>query len=91
MKAVFGKSSIFCFVVFLVSTGISVVYYWDSGDVIWSGLGVLAFTFGLLFGYLSALKQETPKYYRYIGFLLYYILILFVIYVQFTDFVKNNL
>ena len=72
MKAIFGKLSILCFVVLIIILfcALPVIFKDDPmGAVIMLVfLTPLFTTVGLVLGYLSALRQETPKCYRYIGF-----------------------
>ena len=67
MKAIFGKLSILCFAILVFI--VCVIYADGSMKLAMLGyLTSLITTVGLVLGYLSALKQETPKCYRYIGF-----------------------
>ena len=86
MTAKFGKLSIGCFIALILI---------DVGDTIYCGfwrakLGwylmpwtSLAYWFfivsGIVLGYWSALRQETPKRYRYIGFLLHLVWLLLLV------------
>jgi len=83
-SAIFGKLSIVSFfaLVALVVTAIILAEkrngLSDSAEA-WAGItGYSLFLVGFMLGYLSALKQETPKCYRYIGFLLHFISLLFL-------------
>jgi len=72
MKAIYGKLSIVSFVVPVVSL-VALFTLIKYGDVFGLVLFIALFLLppiGLILGYLSALKQEIPKYYRYIGFFL---------------------
>ena len=73
MKAKFGKLSILCFIIPTIHFCVFIHNYKDVHDgSIFSFICTvyLCMPIGLLFGYLSVLKQEIPKCYRYVGFFL---------------------
>ena len=74
MKAILGKLSILCFValIIILLCAIPIIAADDPMGAVFLlvFLTPLFTTVGLVLGYLSALKQETPKCYRYIGFFL---------------------
>ena len=83
MKATYGKLSIVSFIALVVFVTASVTlargrYLWDRDTpeaVLFTTflIFIAGFVFpvtGLTLGYLSALKQELPRCYRYIGFFL---------------------
>ena len=65
MKAIFGKLSILCGIVVLIS-----LYLLARKNVEGFVIGFYAMAFGLPFGFLSVFRPETPRWYGYIGFLL---------------------
>ena len=69
IKAFYGKLSILCCVISLISIGAMFSEFFAFMFI------VLFFSLpsGFLFGYLSASKQETPRFYRYVGFLLNFV------------------
>ena len=69
MKAIFGKLSIACFVLSFIALILGMTT--DLYDAL-SGVPLFP-PIGVVFGYLSALKQETPKCYRYAGFILNFV------------------
>jgi len=75
MKAKFGKLSIGCFIANIVL--LYLLYAIFRGTIMVIVPFVVSMFTGLILGYLSALRQEEPKYYRYIGFFLNLLFLLF--------------
>ena len=83
IQAIYGKLSILCF--FAVIIGVVIHWLLDPSDgmgivMMLAFLPVLFVPLGFLFGILSAVKKEIPKYYRYIGFFLNSLLLLLTIF-----------
>ena len=83
MKAKFGKLSIWCVIASIVLVCIAKLcekYFADTFRMLPATLFLLPIMVlifaGIIFGFVSALKQEEPKRYRYVGFLLNLLLIL---------------
>ena len=77
MKAIFGKLSILSFLILITAWLITELTGMRLG--LYSEFAVLQYPIGFLFGYLSLLKQETPKCYRYIGFFLNFVLLFLLV------------
>ena len=91
MKAVFGKLNVLCFVAVVVGMVISYVPFviLDNDPMgmalMLFYLSILFIPLGLIFFSVSAVKKEIPKYYRYIGLFLIFLLVLMWIYFYFLE------